>query len=307
MSRNVALITVNPTLDIFFEEENFSFSEKIFTKHSCIAAGGTAVNVARGLQRLKRSFKLYIIIGGEIGELVKRQLIKERIPFCFSENKEETRLAAIWMGGSKKKMFVTPTPKIKFAAIRKFICEHYSEIANHDLVLIGGSVPEESSECIISDLLRPLINQRVKVIVDSRGLFAQRAYIEVPYVIRYNWNLQDAQKVKQCLQLACDLHRKGTSLVIYNTNKYSYSIYDSHIWRYPNFTQFTKRIYGRGDAFLAGLISRLLDEYSFGEAVRFAIACGASFTRDFPLGEISRELIPKYLLKIQYDVKQRIM
>lgn len=312
MSKNAALITVNPTLDIFFQGEDFSFSEKIFAKHSCIAAGGSAVNVARGLQRLKRSFKLYIIIGGDIGILVKMQLVKEGLPFCFSENKEETRATAILMRNSKRGMFVTPSPKIESAILRKFIYNYYSEIADHDLVLIGGSVPEESSECIISDLLRPLINQGVKVIVDSRGSFAQKLYKEVPYIIRYNKEralnaLKDASKVKQYLRVACDFHKKGTSLVIQNTNKYSYAIYDSHIWRYPNFTQFAKRTYGRGDAFLAGLINALLDKYSFGEAVRFAIACGASFTCDFPLGEISSELISNLLCNIRYDVKRRII
>lgn len=305
MKKNVVLITLNPTLDIFFQGEAFSFNQKIFAKHSCIAAGGSAINVARGLQGLKRSFKLYIIIGGGIGTLVKRQLVKERIPFCFSENKEETRVTTILMSGDKRKMFVAPSPEIDSGTLRKFIYNYYSEIANNALVLIGGSVPEDSANYLISDLVTPLIKQGVKVIVDSRGTFARNVYKETPYVIKYN--NEGISRVNLDIHTSCNLHKKGVGLVIHYTNRYCYAIYDNHIWRYPNFTQFTKRIYGRGDAFLAGLISALSDEYSFGEAVRFAIACGASSIRDFPFGEIDSKLIPSHFCNIQCDVKQRII
>ncbi|MBI5194850.1 MAG: hypothetical protein HZA10_00845 [Nitrospirae bacterium] len=305
MRKNVALITLNPTLDIFFQGEDFSFNQKIFTKHSCIAAGGSAVNVARGLQGLKRSFKLYIIIGGEIGTLVRMDLVKEGVPFCFSENKEETRVTSILMSGNNRKMFVAPSPKIDSATLRKFIYDYYSEIADNTVVLIGGSVPDEFSERIILDLVNSLIKQGVKVIVDSRGTFAQNVYKKTPYFIKYN--NQGISRINRDIQAACNLHKKGVALVVLNTERYCYAIYDNYIWRYPNFTQFTKRIYGRGDAFLAGAISALLDKCSFGEAVQFAIACGASFTRDFPLGEISRKLIPNYLCNIQCDITQRII
>ena len=312
MTKSVALITVNPTIDIFFQGEDFSFSKKIFAKHSSIASGGSAINVARGLQRLEQSFKLYTVIGGDIGRLVRKQLAEEGIPFCFSENENDTRIAAILMIGGKKRMFVTPSPGIEFTKLRKFIYDNYSEIVNHDLVLIGGSVPEKSSECIARNLVRPLIKRGTRVIVDSRGAFARRVYKEVPYVIKYNKEklltpTQGTQKVSQCISVACDLHKVGTSLVIHSTHKHCYAIHDNHIWRYPNFTQFAKHTYGRGDAFLAGLIKALLEEYNFGEAVQFAIACGASFTYDFPLGEISTQLIPNYLKKIKYDVEQGIV
>ena len=44
---------------------------------------------------------------------------------------------------------------------------------------MGGSIPEESTKYLISDLLHPLISDRIRVIVDSRGFFAQRAHEEV--------------------------------------------------------------------------------------------------------------------------------
>lgn len=311
MRRSVALITVNPTLDIFFQGEDFSFSKKIFAKYSYISAGGSAINIARGLQRLNQTFNLYIITGGEIGTLVRNKLIKEKMPFCFSENKEETRVVAI-LSGRKRNMFVTPSPKIDSTTLRKFIENYYLEIANHDLIVMGGSVPEESSQYIIKELVHPLIKQGLKVIVDSRGSFAQGVYKEVPYIIKYNKErtlntIQRTSKANQYLLEACDLHKRGISLVIYNTDKYCYVIHDNYIWRYPNITQFTNRTYGRGDAFLAGLVSALLDECSVNESIRFAIACGASFNNDFPLGEVSPELILGYLDKIQYDAKRRII
>lgn len=312
MNKSAALITVNPTVDVLFQGEDFSFNQKIFAKHSCIAVGGSAVNIARGLQALGQSFKLYTIIGGNIGRLAYVLLVKGEIPFCFTQNSKETRLTAIWGRDRQRRMLVTPSPKIDSASLRKFINQHYQEIAKHDIVLIGGSVPEESSEYLVWNMVRPLIKQGTKVIIDSRGLFAKKTYKEVPYVAMYNREVrlnphQHAQRVNRRFCGAHDLYKKGISLVIYNTNKYSYAIYENHIWRYPNPTQVTMRIYGRGDAFLAGLVSALLDNCSFDEAVRFAIICRASFTRDFPLGEISCELIPNYRRNIQSDAKWRIL
>jgi fructose-1-phosphate kinase PfkB-like protein len=309
MRKKVALISFNPLLDISLREEDYSFREKKFAKYSCYAAGGLAINVARGLKCLEKSFKLYTILGGDIGRLVKKQLVKEGIPFGFLEDKGETRVAVVW-DGHKRNMFVAPSPAIDFSTIKKFISNYYSEISGNDLVVIGGSVPEKFSDYICENLIRKLKTQGVKVIVDSRGLFAQRVFKEVPYIIRYNKKkasyLQTGPKINQCIKEACDLHKKGTSLVILNTRKHSYAIHSHNIWRYPSFTQFSMNTFGRGDAFLAGLISAHLDGYGFNDAVRFAIACGASFACDFPLGNIFTKSVPGYFCSIQNDWKRKI-
>jgi fructose-1-phosphate kinase PfkB-like protein len=311
MSKSVALITVNPTVDVLFQGEDFSFNRKTFVEHSRVAVGGLAVNVARGLQALRHPFGLYTVFGGDTGRLANDLLVKERIPFRLTENDAETRVTAISTGGTRRSMLVAPSPRIRPATIKKFIRDHRSDIAKHRLVLVGGSVPEECTEHLISDLLRPLIGEGVRVIVDSRGSFAQRAHEEIPYAVKYNEEkasnaIQNTPKANQSIRMACDLHKKGSSLVIYNRRKHCYAIYNGSIWHHPYYEKFVKPTYGRGDAFLAGLTSALADERGFHEAIRFAIACATSFTCVFPLGEIDRGEVSRYFGRIQCDTRRRI-
>jgi len=311
MKRSAALISLNPTLDILFQEEDYSFSKKVFARHSAVAGGGLAINVARGLKSLGKSFKVYTILGGDVGELVRKKLTEEKIPFYFLENKYETRLTAIW-GGYNRKMLVTPSPHIDFSTLTHFIDSRYSEISEHDFVVVGGSIPGEFSEYMCENLIRKLNVQGVKIIIDSRGGFAQRVSKETPYIIRYNKENPTTTRRKvslrsnQGISEACDFHKQGIALVTFNTRKYSYAVHSHHIRRYPNSTQFSKETFGRGDAFLAGLIGACLDSHDFDDAVRFAIACGASFVCDFPLGNIFTKSIQGYLSSIQSDWKRRI-
>jgi len=310
MDKKVALISFNPLLDIFFREEGYSFQRKNFAKYSAYAAGGLAINVARGLRYLEKTCRVYTILGGDIGKFVQWQLEKEGIPFSSLEHKEEARIAVIW-NGEKKNMFVAPSPGFDFPTIEKFIDHWYPEIADHDLVVVGGSVPEEFSEYICENLIHRLKIQGKKIIVDSRGLFAKRAFTEAPYIVRYNKekaaHSKSNPKIDRCIQEACDLHKQGVSLVVLNTRKHSYAIHSSCIWRYPNASQFSGAAFGRGDAFLAGLISAHLDGYDFNGAVRFGIACGASFACYFPLGNIFTKSIPEYFDRIQNNWRKRLI
>jgi 6-phosphofructokinase 2 len=300
----VALVTINPTLDILFEGRKAIFNHKLFSCQSKLAAGGSAINIARGLHTLGLSPALYIVAGGEIGTLMKSQLVKENIPFsCFPNNKN-TRITSIYVQGKKRHMLVAPSPEFGHKLIQSFINRYYTEIAENDIVLIGGSVPEHSAKIFIAKFIRPLIKRGVKVIVDSRGILQRSTSRELPFILKYN--IETATNIKRNIQVVQKYYRNGVSIVLFYTKNYCYAIFEDYIWRFPNFTKYSSRSFGRGDAFLAGLIYALLNARGKEEAVRHAIACGASFKNFFPLGNISLDMIPKYFNKLHCIGRKRI-
>lgn len=291
MAKRAALITLNPTLDLLFEGEAYSFSRKVFARHGEIAAGGSAINIARGLRDLGRCATVYTILGGEVGELVHDRMADERLDFRYAECRAETRVTAIVTDGGSSRMFVAPSPPIEPEVVEQLISRYYAEIAERDLILIGGSIPSEAVRCVISQLLCPLIRQGKKVIVDSRGQFAQEAHANKPFAARYNSDQNCSQAGRRrrnsSRQTAYDLHMSGIQLVLYTTTRCCYAIHDGRVRRYPHLAPETAHVFGRGDALLAGLIAALLDGSGFDDAIRLAAACRASFDREFPLGTIN--------------------
>jgi fructose-1-phosphate kinase PfkB-like protein len=300
----IAVVSLDPTLDIIFFDMNYAYNQKTFANNLLLSPGGFGINVCRGLKQLGNNATLFTILGGHIGNLVESKLANENIDFRYLENINETRLTSIMVSNKSRSMLVSPSPQFNRQLIEQFINEFACELSKYKFVLFGGSFPNEHSDFLVDNLVSPLVEKKVSVVMDSRGTFAQRSVNCDLYAMRYNPIIKNMPPFPYLLiRQASKLYISGIPFVFFYVNKHCYAIFDEYIWKYPNHMMFTKnianRIFGRGDAFIAGLIASLCSSKDKNLAICNAIACTAAFELDYPLGNISIVLLKEYLRKIR--------
>lgn len=278
-ARPIVLLAPNPTVDILFSAPRRRRFDKTFFESTSIRAGGSGINVARGLHDLGVAPALHVILGGTVGRLARRELEREGLPASVSEAPGPTRLTTIEYRETGKRMLVSPSPRLDAGAMRLFLESCAADVDRAALILVGGSLRAEP-ECygLLADALRP---HRDRLCLDTRGDLLRRllpleplfAKIDDPDLFGAAESMAAAGAVGE---LALASHRRGVGIVCSECYDRLIVAHGGQLFEYRQSEAPPTRQFGRGDALVAGFLFGRISGRDVDGCLRTALAASAS-------------------------------
>jgi fructose-1-phosphate kinase PfkB-like protein len=267
-----ALITPNPTLDMIFSHAEEALPGKTFFSGFKMRPGGSGVNVARALGALGCSCTLFTILGGETGRLVGQLILNEGMDVRALPDVIETRVTAIQYDRREKRMAVSPSPSFSARAVENLARAVRSELRDFDIVFFGGSF---FGDVDAYEILRELLSQvEGQVFLDTRGRILDVLSGIDPKFVKFDIP-GDSKHVGDGLVPAALRHRVDSLVCV--VSPLALHVYSGgKLATYPPYWDPERRVYGTGDAFVAGVIFGFMNGYHDGASVRCGILAAKS-------------------------------
>jgi fructose-1-phosphate kinase PfkB-like protein len=284
-------------LDLVLSEPRYGLPGKAFYGQSSLFAGGSGVNVARGLRALGMEADLFLVLGGRNRGTVGELLAVEGLPYDAVAGRGETRVAVIEYRRGAKRMAVAPSPELDAETVEEFTARCRPAVAGARLVFFGGSFPARSEAQ--APLLKLLRGVRERLVIDTRGP-AERALLAAgPRCAKVDAAVRGSGAARA---KALAAHLAGTTLACAEGPRRVFAAFDGAVHGYPQFGSPRRRHYGRGDAFMAGLLCGMLRGLDADRCMRLALAAATADATDRQglggidvgrLYEASADLVPR--------------
>ncbi|GCF93574.1 tagatose-6-phosphate kinase [Enterococcus florum] len=163
----ILTITMNPSIDISYPLETFKLDTVNRVKEVRKTAGGKGLNVTRILKQLDAEVIASGLIGGFLGEEIKKDLDQTRIAHDFLPISGETRNCIAILHEGQQTEILESGPVISEEEASAFL-EHFGKLAaKADIISFSGSLPEGLPIDFYSQMLQ--VCQPKPVVLDCSG------------------------------------------------------------------------------------------------------------------------------------------
>ena len=163
----ILTITMNPSIDISYPLEEFNLDTVNRVKNVQKTAGGKGLNVTRILKQLDAEVTASGLIGGFLGEEIKKDLEKSGITHNFLPISGETRNCIAILHEGQQTEILESGPIITEQEAAAFL-RHFKELADKaDILSFSGSLPEGLPVDFYSQMLQAC--QPKPVVLDCSG------------------------------------------------------------------------------------------------------------------------------------------
>lgn len=261
-------------------------------------AAGKFVNVAKVLQSLGERPVAVGFLGGDRGEFVRRALTAQGVVGEFVTLTAPTRECITVIdesAGTHTELVEEGAP----ADAKDFerllaIVERWRKGCR--ALVMSGTIAAGGSADLYLQLTRRARESGALAVVDAQGRALTEALTGQPDLVKPN-RPELAATVGRALANEADvmsamreLHERGARLVVVTAGGESVLAFDGlRFWRITPPRVAVVNPIGSGDAFTAGLVSRLLRGDDLGEACRWGAAAGSANALTMLPGELSRE------------------
>lgn len=274
----IIIISPNATLDLIYSKIEHGFSSKDFFRNFSMRPGGSGINVARALAGMGISSTVYTVLGGNSGDIAERELYKEGIRACIIRGDEETRTTAIQYRSGTKTMAVSPTPRFTQNQIKCLINASKNDLDKAAIVFYGGSFTDNP---VIQDIFVSFLRQyKSRLIIDTRGGILNKLLTFPPICAKVDMSDRssdlsiDLYDEDRIISHCTSVYSQGVSLACTEGISQIYAMFQKKIHFFPQFDDPVSRPYGRGDAFMAGVLLGFLKNVNFDNIVRLGILAG---------------------------------
>jgi 6-phosphofructokinase 2 len=283
--RNIATLTMNPTIDVAYEVRRVIPTHKIRANHEYHNPGGGGINVARVFVRLGGNARSYYLSGGATGVALDglldlHQLVRTKIPIAG-----ETRVAAniIEVESGQEYRVVPAGPDVSEAEWRA--CLDKLAQADCDYLVISGSLIPGAPDDFYAQVTAAVAPRGVKVVLDSSGkaleagLAGGNVHLVKPSVGELQHLVGKQLPDRAAIGAAAsELVASGKVELVAVTMGH-----EGALLAYSGGTKFlpalpieAKSAVGAGDSFVAGMVYALSCGESPLEAFRFGVASGSA-------------------------------
>jgi len=283
--KNIATLTLNPTIDVAYEVEKVYSTRKMRTAHEYHNPGGGGINVARVFVRLGGNARVHYMSGGATGValdglLDRHQLVRAHIPI-----EGETRVATsvLERESGKEYRFVPPGPVVSEAEWQ-FALDRLAEV-ECDYFVASGSLPGGVPEDFYARLGRMLAPRGIGFVLDSSGpglreglagcsvLLVKPSQGELQQLVGRELKGKDA-----IADAASEIVAKGQARYVAVTLGHEGAVLataDGTLFL-PAIPIEARSAVGAGDSFVAAMVYALASDWSVEDAFRFGLAGGAA-------------------------------
>lgn len=163
----ILTITMNPSIDISYPLDDFKLDTVNRVKNVRKTAGGKGLNVTRILKQLDAEVVASGLIGGFLGEEIKKDLTSNYIAHDFLPISGETRNCIAVLHKGQQTEILESGPVISKEEAQAFL-KHFEQLAARaDILSFSGSLPEGLPVDFYSQMLQ--ICQEKPVVLDCSG------------------------------------------------------------------------------------------------------------------------------------------
>ncbi len=278
----VLTVTLNPTIDVRVNVENFELGGKFYGK-SVRNYGGKGINVAKTLKDLGIKTTATGFLGSSNSRGFREYFEENDITDEFVKVEGFTRLATrIEVEKPRSTTIVHDegfwVPKDR---LEKFIKRYEVLVKKHDLIIISGDVPNNVPEDIYADLIDIARDYKKIVFLDTAGNPLRLGLKARPHLIKPSLNelseINDSElNLKRALSIAKEYVNDGIGTMVVSMGGKGSVWIDSKMQieaTPPTVTVQTQT--GAGDAMVAGLAFGYIKGWQAEQIMGFATALAA--------------------------------
>jgi tagatose 6-phosphate kinase len=259
-------------------------------------AAGKSVNVAKVLKALGEHPVSTGFLGGDRGEFLRAALIENGIESHFVTVSTSTRQCVTVideMAGTHTEL-VEESRSVEASDFEKFMAIIRRHAPECRAVVMSGTIVTGGPVNLYCDCTRLAQSAGSLSVVDAQGAALIEALQAKPGLVKPNRSelaatvgreLKDDRDVMQAMRKLCE---RGAQRVVVTAGKSPALAFDGkNFWRIAGPRIKAVNPIGSGDAFTAGLVSRLARGDDLGEACRWGAAAGAANALTLMPGEVN--------------------
>lgn len=165
----IVTITMNPSIDISYPLETFKLDTVNRVVDAKKTAGGKGLNVTRVLKQLADDVTASGLLGGFLGESIKKDLDEAGISHSFSQIDGETRNCIAILHEGKQTEILESGPVISDKEAEIFL-EHFTDLVKKASILsFSGSLPTGLPKDFYAKMIVICNEQHKPVVLDCSG------------------------------------------------------------------------------------------------------------------------------------------
>ena len=271
-------------------------------------AAGKSVNVAKVLKVLGEQPIATGFLGGDRGEFLRAALAGQGIESDFVTVSTRTRqcLTVIDESAGTQTELVEESRPVEPADFGKLMAVIRRHVPECRAVVMSGTIVTGGPVDLYFDCTRLAENAGALSVVDAQGAALVEALKAKPGLVKPNRTelaatvgreLGDDADVMQAMRELCE---RGAQRVVVTAGKEPTLAFDGkNFWRIVTPQVLVVNPIGSGDAFTAGLVSRLVHGDDLGEACRRGAAAGTANALTLMAGEVNRSELTRLSARVE--------
>lgn len=271
-------------------------------------AAGKAVNVAKVLKVLGERPMVTGFLGGDRGEFLRAILSEKGVESDFVTVKTPTRqcLTVVDESTGTQTEFVEESRPVEPADFEQIMDIFRQHITSCRAAVMSGTIASGGPPTLYRDCTRLAESASALSVVDAQGAALFEALTAKPGLVKPNRpelaattgrELADDNALMSAMR---ELHERGAQRVIITAGREPAFAFDGKtFWQIVTPQIKTVNPIGSGDAFTAGVVSRLLRGDDLGEACRWGVAAGAANALTAMVGEVNRDDVDRLAWAIE--------
>lgn len=283
----IAALCLNPAVDVTYEVAHLIANQKTYATSTRYDPGGNGINVGRALRRLQVNAQTFCVVGGEMGEFLKRMLAKQLDNVYYEEVEGETRINGTVLERETDTQYeVSGIGPVLSPEHLEHLVENFLKAVGSGYAVITGSIQPNVSADLYSELAHRVREQGGRAIIDAPVKLLKPALAGKPFLIKPNlFELESLLNkpltgIDVVAEEARRIQRKGIDYVCVSMGP------DGALLVGPDNTYHAtapcvevSSTVGAGDSMVAGLTAALALGNEPFEALRQGVACGSSTVR----------------------------
>jgi len=288
----IVTMTLNPAIDKMYWVEALKIrnvtQEEFLTRasRSTTSAGGKGVNTSILLSNLGMESVAMGFVGGHTGHVLVRDLRDQGVTTNFVWTQGETRVnvTLLQKGREHSPNLINEPGQTILPEEEDRLMRRYRRMLNRATwVVLGGSLPPGVDPGIYGKLARMGKDARAKVILSAGGEALTRALESCPYIVKPDTREQmsldgtELTSVDAIVKVGKHVIACGAEIVIISHDVTGdIAITRDGVWEIKSSTPTSKfkNLVGADDAFLGGILYKLIQDEPVNEALKFGLAAG---------------------------------
>lgn len=275
----IITVTLNPAIDQTVYIDDFKVNEVNRIKSVRKDIGGKGINVSQNLNNLKKENLCLSILGGQNGEFIREELIKQNFKFKVFSVEEDVRVNLKVVDLEKNTFTDINEPGFKLSKekTQNIIHSIVSLVKPEDILVLSGSVPKGFEPNVYRQIIEAI---ECKTILDTSGHLFVEGLKGKPYLIKPNIGeleeLLQSKKIEseeEVIASAKKLIDNGIKVVVVSLGaKGSIYVTEDKTFKIEGKKVEVKSTVGAGDSMVAALAIALDENYSIEAMAKFASA-----------------------------------
>ena len=284
--KNLLVVALNPCIDVEWVVDTVRPREKNSVLQERRWAGGKGINVARWLGVMGAKRKLFLAVGGRVGDELVELLDLEKIPIQSLKILGETRSNVIVtpMSGAEQYRFNPLGPNWLSEEVSA-LEGHYEELLKTaGCVVLSGSLPRGLGAGTYATLCRKAAALGISTVLDCDGPSLASGIDAHPLLVKPNlhelasWTGQELKDAGAILKAAWEMSKVTRGYVLVSCDADGAWMVHSRlgrVWRGRLAeTVSVKNTVGAGDAMVAAVADQIAKQSQPEEWLRWGIAAG---------------------------------